>query len=111
MSPCNTKELVKSSKRKQKLYEKFFKERSYENEKQYKTYKNVFEKIKKNSKKLYYQDKLSKFQTDVKRTWTTNLDYYERNSWEDQSTRKQFSKKSNDRRYKNYRKIINSKKS
>ena len=43
-------------------------------------HKNVFEKIKKNSKKLYYhQYKLSKFQMDIKK----NMDYYERNSWEE----------------------------
>ena len=33
-------------------------------------HKNAFEKIKKNSKKLYYQYKLSKFQMDIKKTWT-----------------------------------------
>ena len=69
MSPWITKLLVKSSKRKQKLYYIFLKKRSCENEKQYKIYKNLFEKIKKNSKKSYYQDNLSKFQTDIKKTW------------------------------------------
>ena len=39
------------------------------------------------------------------------MDYYKGKSWEDQIKRKQFSKKSNDRQYRNYRKIINSKKS
>ena len=33
-------------------------------------HKNAFEKIKKNSKKFYYQYKLSKFQMDIKKTWT-----------------------------------------
>lgn len=47
--------------------------------------------MRKTLKKLYYQDKLSKFKTDIKKT-----DYYDRNNWEDQSKRKQFSKKSND---------------
>ena len=58
--------------------------------------------MKKNSSKLYYQNKLSKFQSGIKKTWTI----YKRSSWEDQSKRKQFFKKSKDRRYKNYRKII-----
>ena len=33
-------------------------------------HKNAFEKIKKNSKKFYSQYKLSKFQMDIKKTWT-----------------------------------------
>ena len=43
MSPWITKGLVKSSKRNQKSYEKFLNKRSYENEKHYKQYKNLFE--------------------------------------------------------------------
>ena len=56
----------------------FPKKRNYENEKQYKHKKNLFEQINKNHKKVYYEDKVSKFQTDIKR----NKDYYEKNSWE-----------------------------
>ena len=37
------------------------------------------------------------------------MNHYEGNIWEDQSKRKKFSKKSNNRRYKNYQKNINSK--
>ena len=58
---------------------------------QCRTYKNVFEKIKKNSKKLFYQDKLKNFQTNI----TKNMEYNDRNSLEDLSERNQFSKKSN----------------
>ena len=40
-----TSGLMKSSKRKQKLYIKFLKTKSFNNEKIYKEYKNIFEKI------------------------------------------------------------------
>ena len=46
-TPWITKGIRKSSKRKQLLYEKYLKIRSKENEKTYKTYKNLFERIKK----------------------------------------------------------------
>ena len=58
LSPWLTKGLRKSSIRKQKLYEKFLKKRNLGNEMAYKSYKNLFEKLKKNSKRSYYQDKL-----------------------------------------------------
>ena len=51
-TPWITKGLRKSSKRKQRLYEKFLKNRTLENEKTYKTYKNLFEKIKKHAKTI-----------------------------------------------------------
>ena len=47
LSPWLTKGLRKSSKRKQKLYEKFLKKRNLANEMAYKSYKNLFEKFKK----------------------------------------------------------------
>ena len=46
-----TKGLLKSSKKKQKLYDKFLKKKTFSNEKIYKTYKNLFEIIKFKSKK------------------------------------------------------------
>ena len=51
LSPWITRGLIKSSKRKQKLYVTFLKNKSYRNEQRYKQYKNLFEKIKINSKK------------------------------------------------------------
>ena len=51
LSPWITKGIKKSSKRKQKLYEKFLKKKSPNNEKEYKDYKQLFEKIKKDSKR------------------------------------------------------------
>ena len=42
--------LLKSSKQKQKLYNKFLKHKTYRHETNYKTYKNIFAKIKKGFK-------------------------------------------------------------
>ena len=60
LSPWITKGLAKSSKRNQKLYDKFLRKRNLENELAYKTYKNLYEKLKRNSKRLYFQKKLKK---------------------------------------------------
>ena len=67
--PWITKSIKKSSKRKQKLYEKFLKKKSPKSEKEYKDYKQLFEKIKKNSNKKYFQEKLSFYKNDIKNTW------------------------------------------
>ena len=45
MNPWVIKEIVKSSKKKQSLYEKYLKKRTPENEKSCKNYKNLFESI------------------------------------------------------------------
>ena len=52
LSPWITKGIKKSSKRKQKLYEKFLKKGNAFNETAYKTYKNLFEAIKLSPKKI-----------------------------------------------------------
>ena len=54
----------KSSKRKQKLHEEILRKKSPKNEKEYKNYKQLFEKIKKDSKK----EKLSFYKNDIKNT-------------------------------------------
>ena len=51
-SPWITKGLKKSSKRKQKLYIKYLKTKTLEDEFKYKTYTNPFQKPKKKKKKL-----------------------------------------------------------
>ena len=56
-NPWMTKGFLKSSKRKQKLYEKFVKKRS-PRENIYKAYKSLFESLKKKSKKFITQDVL-----------------------------------------------------
>ena len=60
-SPWITKGIAKSSKRKQKLYEKYLKRRNNDTETAYKLYKNLFESIKRRSKQNYYSEKLLRF--------------------------------------------------
>ncbi|XP_065658022.1 uncharacterized protein LOC136082540 [Hydra vulgaris] len=60
LSPWMTKGLLKSFKRKQKLYEKYLKHKSFTNEINYKNYKSLFEKTKKHSKRNYYAKMLKK---------------------------------------------------
>ena len=50
------KALVKSSNKKQRLYEQFLKNRNLEKEANYKHYKTLFKSLKKKSKKNYYLD-------------------------------------------------------
>ena len=69
-SPWITKGIVKSSKKKQKLYEKFLNNRTPKKEETHKTYKNLFETIKTRSKKKFYLEKLQKFKGDAKKTWS-----------------------------------------
>ena len=67
--PWMTKGLLKSSKRMQKLYEKFFKKRTTRNESIYKAYKSLFESLKRKSKKIYYTRRLENYQNDIKKSW------------------------------------------
>ena len=64
-----TKGLLKSSKRKQKLYETFLKKRTSRNESIYKAYKSLFESLKKKFKKNYYTRRLENYQNDIKKSW------------------------------------------
>ena len=70
LSPSITNGIAKSSKRKQNLYEKFLKHCTPINEANYKAYKNLFETIKRKSKKRFYLEKLIKFRGDAKETWS-----------------------------------------
>ncbi|XP_065664776.1 uncharacterized protein LOC136086406 [Hydra vulgaris] len=67
--PWITKGIKKSSKKKQKLHIKYLKNRNEANLNVYKQYKNLFEKIKKNSKKNYYSNKIKNTNGDIKKTW------------------------------------------
>ena len=73
-TPWMTKGLLKSSKKKQRLHEKFLKRKTLENERKYKTYKNLFEKTKKKSKIDYYSSFLNKHLGNAKK----NLGHYKR---------------------------------
>ena len=70
-NPWMTKELHKSSKRKQKLHDEFLKSKTNENEKKYKAYKSLFEVFKEKSKKLYYLRKLDSCKQNMKKMWDT----------------------------------------
>ena len=69
LSPWITNGIAKSSKQKQKRYEKCLKHRTPINEANYKAYKNLFETIKRKSKNRFYSEKLIKFQGDANKTW------------------------------------------
>ena len=43
--------------------------RSDKNYETHKIYKNLFEKLKKQSKKLYFQNKLKQYENNIKKTW------------------------------------------
>ena len=50
--------MKKLSKEKQKLYIKFLKDKSIQNEQIYKNFKYLFEKLRKKAKQIYYQSLL-----------------------------------------------------
>ena len=68
-SPWMTKGSVKSSKKKQRLYENFLKNRNPGKELNYKQYKTLFEPLKKKSKKNYYSDLTDSHKYNIKKTW------------------------------------------
>ncbi|XP_065679825.1 uncharacterized protein LOC136094139 [Hydra vulgaris] len=65
-----TNNLVKSSKRKQKLYIKFLKSKKENDEIAYKTYKKFFQNSVKQAKIYYYSNQLDKNKFDIKKTWS-----------------------------------------
>ena len=67
-SPWITKGIKKSPKHKQRLYEKILKKRNLINELEYKTYKTLFEGIKKSSKKLHFSKIILKCEDSIKKT-------------------------------------------
>ena len=68
-NPWMTKGILKSSKRKQKLYETFVKKRSPRNENIYKAYKSLFESLNEKLKKNYYTRRLENYQNDIRKSW------------------------------------------
>ena len=67
-SPCITKRIKKSSKKKQCLYSKFLKKLNEKTKKEYQDYKKIFEYIKKWSKKLYFSKLILKYKNNIKKT-------------------------------------------
>ena len=68
-SPWITNGIKKSSKCKQRLYNKFLKNRSEKIETKYKNYKNLFEAIKKRSKKNHFSKLILIFKKNITKTW------------------------------------------
>ena len=69
-TPWIPRGIKKSSKRKQKLYETFLKHRAILNEEKYKAYKNLFELVKRKSKKSYFSKKILQYKNNMKKTWS-----------------------------------------
>ena len=68
ISPWITKGIMKSCKQKQKLYNKFLKLRTKENEVIYKAYKNLFEAIREKSERTYNSELFVKYKNGIKNT-------------------------------------------
>ncbi|XP_065664787.1 uncharacterized protein LOC136086417 [Hydra vulgaris] len=69
-NPWMDKSLLKCSKKKKKLYNKFLKNRNNDNEKNYKNYKFFYQDLIKNAKKKYYSNQINKCKFDSKKTWS-----------------------------------------
>ena len=70
---------IKYSERKvSKLYEKYLKRRTNDNETAYKLYKTLFESIKRRSKQNYYSENLLRFKYNSKK----NMGSDQRTDWE-----------------------------
>ena len=69
-NPWMTSGLVKSSLKLDKLYRKKLKyPKTHNSHKTYLTYRNIFNKLKRTAKKMYYEQLLKKYEKDMKRTW------------------------------------------
>ena len=66
-NPWITTGIKKSSKCKQRLYEKFLKNRNSLNESEYKNYKKLFESVKQRAKKLHYSNLITKYKSNIKK--------------------------------------------
>ena len=67
--PCIMKGIRKSSKKKQRLYEKLLEKQRLKNEAEHREYRNLIEVTKRRSKKNYYSQKLIKYKSRTKKTW------------------------------------------
>ena len=66
-NPLITRGIKKSSKRRQKLYVKFLKNRNSKNELEYRDYKKLFESIKKRGKNNYFSSLILKHENNIKK--------------------------------------------
>ena len=68
-NPWITKGILKSSKTKQRLYDKFLKSKTYEHEISYKNYRKLFESIKQRAKSQYYSKMILHYKDNLNKTW------------------------------------------
>ena len=68
-SPWMTKGLINSSKKKQRLYQKFLRKRTIYNETTYKNYKNQFQTLCFQAKRKYYQDRINYCVGNQQKIW------------------------------------------
>ena len=66
-NPWITKGILKSSKTKQRLYDKFLKSKTYEHEISYKNYRKLFESIKQRAKSQYYSKMILHYKDNIKK--------------------------------------------
>ena len=79
-NPLLTKGIIKSSKRKQRLYDKFLKLKTYDHQISYKNYRKLLESIKQRAKSQYYSKMILHYQDNIK-----NLANYEESDWQRQT--------------------------
>ena len=72
-----TKEILKSSKTRQRLYDKFSKSRTYEDEINYKNYFKLFESIQQRAKLRYYSKMILHYKDNIQKNFINN----ERSEW------------------------------
>ena len=68
-TPLKSKAMTESSKQKLKFNIKFLKCKNPEDELIYKSYKNLFERLRKKSKQIYYPNLLEKHKNNAKQQW------------------------------------------
>ena len=72
--PWITSVILKSIKRKHRLYKKFLHDKSDHSKLKYKSYKNRITKTIRLSEKIYYSDRFESAKENIRRTWQTIKD-------------------------------------
>ena len=71
LNPWFTQGFLKSSKIKQRLYNKFLKSPTEQNKEKYLNFKNMFEKLKGKARIQYFKNQLSMYENNIRKTWDT----------------------------------------
>ena len=79
-SPWTTTGIKKSSKHKQRLFEKVLKTRCKKAENAYKNYENLFEQIKRHAKRIHFSNLIMKYKNNLKMTWSVIKEAIGKNS-------------------------------